>query len=192
MIRRLFTGLFTATLIAGLVGVLRQRAEAQRVRRGELPRASAVAHLPPDRAPGRIAGRLGRWVPAPPTTTAGTWASRVWASPLTLIGLLLAALSGTRPEWSAQHRCWVARDVGGLSGLALRGVGADANAVGHVILCRLPAPPESLIAHELVHVRQAERFGPLLFPLYVWLGARYGYRDHPLERAARLGATRAG
>jgi hypothetical protein len=191
MIRAVLRALTAATLAAGLVGVLRQRAEAARVRQGHLPPASAVAHLPPRQGAGGLASRLGAWVPEPPRTPVTTVAARLWAAPLTVIGLLLALLSGSRPVWSPEHRCWVASDVGGVSGLALAAVGADANAVGHVVLCRLPSPPPTLLAHELVHVRQAERFGPLLFPLYVWLGARYGYRDHPLERAARLGAERS-
>jgi hypothetical protein len=82
----------------------------------------------------------------------------------------------------------VALGVGGPSGLALRSVGADANAIGAVVLCRQPDPPRFLLAHEVVHVRQAERLGPLLLVGYLWLAARYGYRDHPLERAARVGA----
>jgi hypothetical protein len=180
-----------ATLAAGLVGVVRQRAEAQQVRRGTLAPATSAVHLPPRDAPGRIATRLATWVPPPPETPLATWASRVWASPLTLVGLLLALGSGARPVWSPQHRCWIAEGVTGPSGLALRAVGAHANAIGHVVLCRLPTAPPQLLAHELVHVRQAERFGPLLFPLYLWLSARYGYRDHPLERAARLGARQA-
>ena len=44
-----------------------------------------------------------------------------------------------------------------------------------------------------MHVRQAERLGPLLPLLYAWFSARYGYRENPLERGARAGAaTRAG
>jgi hypothetical protein len=180
-----------ATLVAGLVGVLRQRAESQQVRRGALAPATSVVALPPRRAPGPLAARLAAWVPTPPRTPVTTWVSRAWASPLTLVGLLLALGSGARPVWSQEHRCWIAEGVAGPSGLALRAVGAHANAIGHVVLCRLPTAPPRLLAHELVHVRQAERFGPLLFPLYLWLSARYGYRDHPLERAARLGARQA-
>jgi hypothetical protein len=188
MIRALLRAATVATLVAGLVGVVRQRTESQQVRRGTLAPASSALHLPPRRAAGPVAERLASWVPEPPASEVGTWVGRAWASPLTVIGLFLALASGTRPVWSPQHQCWVAEGVRGASGLALGLVGADANAVGHVVLCRLPTAPPSLLAHELVHVRQAERFGPLLFPLYLWLGARYGYRDHPLERAARLGA----
>jgi hypothetical protein len=58
------------------------------------------------------------------------------------------------------------------------------------VLCRTSQPSAALLDHEALHVRQAERLGPLLFPVYVWLNAVYGYRDHPLERGARLGARR--
>jgi hypothetical protein len=180
-----------STLAAGLVGVLRQRAESRQVRRGTLPPATSQVDLSPRRAPGRVAARLSEWVPPAPETPVATWVSRAWASPLTLVGLLLALSSGVRPTWSREHRCWIAEGVTGPSALALRTVGAHANAIGHVVLCQLPTAPPRLLAHELVHVRQAERFGPLLFPLYLWLSARYGYRDHPLERAARLGARQA-
>jgi hypothetical protein len=81
--------------------------------------------------------------------------------------------------------------VRGSSGAALRLVGADANAIGAVVLCRDSTPGPPLLAHEVVHVRQAERLGVALVPLHAGLAARYGYRDHPLERAARLGARRA-
>jgi hypothetical protein len=187
--RLLRMGLF-ATLLAGLVGVGRQRAEALAIRRGELTPASAASEVPTRAGYGPVARGLADWVPAAPATPAGRFAAAVWASPLTLVGLLLAALAGTRPEWDAERGSFIASGVGGLSGRALRAVGADANAVGQVVLSRRPEPPEVLLAHEAVHVRQAERLGPLLFLAYVWLAARYGYRDHPLERAARLGARR--
>jgi hypothetical protein len=115
----------------------------------------------------------------------------VWAAPLTSIGFLMALAAGRRPRWSDEHRCWVVEGVRGPSGVALRTVGADANAIGQVVLSRSTISSRALLAHEAVHVRQAERLGPLLFPAYLWLAARYGYRDHPLERAARLGARRA-
>jgi hypothetical protein len=180
-----------ATIVAGVVGVARQRAEAQRVRRGELPPAARVVDDVPQRAYGAISERLATWVPAPPRTAAGRLAGVVWASPLTLVGATVALLSGRVPRWDPTLRCLVARDVGGPSRLALRSVGAQANAIGHVVLARGSTPAPALLAHEAVHVRQAERLGPLLVPAYLWLGARHGYRDHPLERAARLGARRA-
>ncbi len=188
--RRVAWWAIAATLGAGVVGVARQRSEAARVARGELSRASAAADVPPRVTYGTWGGRLAAWVPDPPSTPTARAVALAWASPLTLVGFVLAAVSGRRPRWSAEHGCFVVEGVRGPSAVALRSVGASANTVGHVILSCQDDTSPSLLAHEAVHVRQGERFGPLLFPLYVWLGARYGYRDHPLERAARLGAQR--
>lgn len=47
-------------------------------------------------------------------------------------------------------------------------------------------PPDSLRAHEAVHVLQAYRHGVTGFWLRYWWGlARHGYRDHPMEIDAR-------
>ena len=188
MIRVVARTFAVLTLAAGAVGVVRHRLDTVRVRRGELPPASAAADLPPARPAGPLGERLATWVPPVPATVPGRLAAALWAAPLTLPGIAIAVLSGARPRWSDTHQCLVALGVGGPSGLALRSVGADANAIGAVVLCRRPDPPRSLLAHEVVHVRQAERLGPLLLVGYLWLAARYGYRDHPLERAARAGA----
>lgn len=41
---------------------------------------------------------------------------------------------------------------------------------------------EDLRRHELVHLEQIWRDGPLLFSVrYLWWLARYGYRDNPYE-----------
>jgi hypothetical protein len=197
MIRRLAWGALLATIGAGLLGAVRQRREVEQVRRGARPRFSdgAVEPVPSSglggRSVGRLVGRLSTWVPEPPRTRPGRVAAAVWASPLTAIGLLMALASGRRPRWSDEHRCLLVDQVRGPSGVALRTVGAEANAIGQVVLSRAAESSPALLAHEAVHVRQAERLGPLLFPLYLWLGARYGYRAHPLEQAARLGARRA-
>jgi hypothetical protein len=191
MIRAGLRAFAALTLVAGAVGVVRHRRDTMRVRRGELPPASAAADLPPARPAGPLAERLATWVPTAPTTLAGRVAAALWAAPLTLPGIAIALLSGARPRWSDTHHCLVALGVGGPSAVALRSVGADANAIGAVVLCRRPDPPSSLLAHEVVHVRQAERLGPLLLVGYLWLAARYGYRDHPFERAARAGARAA-
>jgi hypothetical protein len=180
-----------ATVVAGLVGVVRQRAEAERVRRGELTPAARVVDDRPARPYGGLSERLATWVPAPPRSALFRALGMAWASPLTVVGGAVALVSGSMPRWDASLGCLVARDVRGPSGMALRSVGADANAIGHVVLARGSDPSPALLAHEAVHVRQAERLGPLLVVAYLWLGARHGYRDHPLERAARLGARRA-
>lgn len=176
------------TLLAGAVGVARHRHETVRVRRGELPPAGAAADVRPVRPPGPIAERVAAWLPAPPASRLGRAAATAWAGPLTAPGLAIGLASGARPRWSRDEQCWLVEGVRGPSALALRGVGADANTVGTVVLSRQRPVSPTLLAHEVVHVRQAERLGPLLLPLYVWLAARYGYRDHPLERAARRGA----
>jgi hypothetical protein len=107
-----------------------------------------------------------------------------------VVGFALAVLSGKRPIWDPELRCFGVRGAGGPSRLALRSVGAHANTIGQIVIATQESPSRILLAHEATHVRQAERFGPLLFPVYVCLGARYGYRDNPLERAARAGARR--
>lgn len=178
-----------ATLAAGLVGVVRQRQEAEQARRGRLQRAAADRDLPPRRPQGRVGDGLSSWIPTAPVQPWGRTLAFLWASPLTIVGWSLAIAAGRRPVWHDDLRCWVVTGVRGPSELALRAVRADANTIGHVVLSRLADPSPALLAHEAVHVRQAERLGPLLLPAYVWLAARYGYRDHPLERAARRGAS---
>ena len=60
-------------------------------------------------------------------------------------------------------------------------------ALGHVVLARDAACLARSRPHELVHVRQYERWGPLLLPAYwligAWLWCRgyHPYLDHPLE-----------
>lgn len=191
MTRRLTSALLAAFLAAGTVAIARQRREAQAVRLGVLPRASAAAALPPRRAQPDWAERLSGWVPTRPTTPLGRAAATLWSAPLTAVGLILAVLAGSRPRWDEGLGCFVVRGAGGPSRAALAAVGASANTVGLVVLSPGAAPDPVLLAHEAVHARQAERFGPLLLPLYVALSARFGYRDNPLERAARLGARQA-
>ncbi len=62
--------------------------------------------------------------------------------------------------------------------------------LGHVVLGRDNATLASTRAHERVHVRQCERWGPCFLPAYV-IGsllalARGGhfYRDNPFEQEA--------
>lgn len=179
-----------ATALAAVAGVVRQRREAAAVRAGALPRATAAATLPPRSVGGSTSERLAAWVPAPPQTRATQLTATLWAGPLTIVGVGVALAGGRIPRWDPVRRCLVARDVGGPSRRALRGVGADANTIGQVVLSRLPSPPPSLLDHEAVHVRQSERLGPFMPVAYAWAGARHGYRDNPFERAARAGAAR--
>ncbi len=180
----------TATLVAGVVGILRQRREAIDVSEGRLPRASAAADVPAQVQYGFLARRVAAWVPTrvyEPASPVG----RLWVAPLTALGLLVATVAGSRPLWRDDLGCYVATDVGGPSRFLLRRLGMTANTIGQVVLVTSKDPSPELLAHEAVHVRQGERLGLLLVPAYLWFSARYGYRDNPFERAARLGAVRA-
>ena len=116
-----------------------------------------------------------------------------WAFPVTVVGLLLVAaavLSGG----SASVRGGVVEGHGGVIARLLRGNrlwrGGAAMAIGHVILARDARCLDRSRRHELGHVRQYERWGPLLLPAYLLVGcwlALLGYDaylDHPFERAA--------
>ncbi len=62
--------------------------------------------------------------------------------------------------------------------------------LGHVILGRTKAALDISREHELIHVRQYERWGPLLGVAYwgcslcLWLQGKDAYRDNPFEKAA--------
>ncbi|MCA9054821.1 MAG: hypothetical protein KDA75_13360 [Planctomycetaceae bacterium] len=70
------------------------------------------------------------------------------------------------------------------------GRGAGAMTLGHVILGQEPAVLDACRDHELVHVRQYERWGPFFLPAYglcaAWLHLRghHGYWDNPFEKEA--------
>lgn len=133
----------------------------------------------PRRRP-RPAGRLGRW------------ARRLWASPNTLIGLALGLLL---LPFGARLRI-----VDGVIEIAARRAPPrrrwpfTAITFGHVVLGTHAQELQRLRAHERVHVRQCERWGPLFLPAYLlagawqWLRGRDAYRDNPFEvEARRLG-----
>jgi hypothetical protein len=183
--------LWTATLVAGAVGVVRQRAEAGRVLAGELEPDGPDGDRPPQAPYHPAIAVLAAWVPLPPRTLRGQLAATLWSAPLTVVGLAVALASGARPRWDTHRRCLVATGVGGPSAAALRLVGAGANTIGQVVLCRSETPSGSLLDHVAVNFRQAERMGPLLVPVYLWSNALHGYRDNPLEHAARQGARAA-
>jgi hypothetical protein len=68
--------------------------------------------------------------------------------------------------------------------------GASAVTLGHVVLGRDELTLDLTRDHERVHVRQAERWGPLFIPAYLLasvaqtLRGRRGYLDNPFEREA--------
>jgi hypothetical protein len=105
----------------------------------------------------------------------------VWASPNTLLGLLLGALSFQRPRirkgilvFDGPPRGFVA---------LLRAFRRSAITFGHVVVSDRPLEG-GLLLHELHHVWQYERLGPLYIPIYLLLWVFTGYRRHPFELAA--------
>ena len=128
-----------------------------------------------------LVARLAAWAPPPPTGVPARLSAYVWAAPLTAAGLLVGAVSGTAPR--VQDGALLFAGAGGLAGHMLRWRGFKAATLGHVIVA-LDEPSEELLVHELTHVRQAERLGPLFAPLYLAGLGRYGYRHNPFERAA--------
>ncbi len=120
-----------------------------------------------------------------------------WASPATLVGLLLALLArflradiavvdgvveviGTRRPFTRSPR-WPFVAI----------------TLGHVIVARNAQMLDGCRAHERAHVRQYERWGVLFFPLYLgssafeFLRGRRPYWDNHFERQAREAAAQS-
>jgi hypothetical protein len=118
----------------------------------------------------------------------------LWAFPTTAVGLLFAMValaSGGR----GQVHSGVYEVSGGaitvfLQRYTLLPSGAAAITFGHVVLGQDATCLERTRAHERVHVRQAERWGPFFLPAYMvaslvakWRGGD-AYRDNAFEREA--------
>ena len=138
--------------------------------------------------PGPAAGRgwrvrvddLGDLLPA-----ARTLWGYVWAGPNSLVGLVGALTTRTRPvRWRG---VLLFEDAGGGLARFLRWRGFAAITLGHVIVTNRPLD-DRLLAHELEHVAQHERWGPLYYPAYL-LGSIRGYRRNPFELAASRAAN---
>ena len=119
----------------------------------------------------------------------------IWALPNTILGLVLtvaALCTGGR----AQVVNGVVESHGGAAAFMLRRLvpirgGASAMTLGHVVAGRDPASLERTRAHERVHVRQYETWGPFFLPAYLLATViaaargRHYYLDNHFERAAR-------
>ena len=114
----------------------------------------------------------------------------LWALPVTFIGLSLALfvrLSGGK----IGRRGYVLEVHGGVLKWFLRAgrlwKGGAAMTVGEVILARDASCLARSRAHEMKHVRQFERWGVFLLPVYFLIGAWLWvrgfdpYLDHPME-----------
>ncbi len=113
-----------------------------------------------------------------------------WASPWTLVGLLLGLAGGG----SVRRVDGCVEFGGGRLGRLLAARRIQAVTLGHAILGATPGALEAWRRHEQVHVRQYERWGPLFVPAYgaaalvqLALGGD-PYRHNPFEQAARAGS----
>jgi hypothetical protein len=118
----------------------------------------------------------------------------LWASPYTLLGLLLGMVvlcTGGRARIRGHVIEFYDGGVKWLLQQFFFGKGAMAFTLGHIVLGQTDASLDIARAHEMVHVRQFERWGPLMGPAYLgcslalWLIGRRPYRDNPFERQAR-------
>ncbi|WP_246112887.1 hypothetical protein [Allorhodopirellula solitaria] len=114
----------------------------------------------------------------------------LWASPYTLVGLLIGGIGlcfGGRVRvrgrsiefYGGGIRWFLHRLPHGQFTLALT--------LGHTILGQTDAALDICRRHEAIHVAQYERWGPFMLPAYylssvfVWLTGRRFYRDNPFE-----------
>jgi hypothetical protein len=117
----------------------------------------------------------------------------LWASPWTIFGLmvgLLGLLAGGRVQRMGRViEFWGGGAAWFLAKFPLV-AGANAITFGHTVLARSKQDLDGTRSHELVHVRQYERWGPLFIPAYLlcyftlWLRGRHPYFDNPFEREA--------
>lgn len=109
----------------------------------------------------------------------------VWAMPNTLLGLVVGALTFQTPRIHGGAIVFD-REPRGVTWL-LRAMNRTAMTLGFVIVSAAPLEGR-LLAHERHHVRQSMLWGPLFVPVYLALALPFGYRRHPMERAARRAA----
>jgi len=113
-----------------------------------------------------------------------------WAAPTSLLGCLVVVLGLRRAqlrvvdgvlEAHGPALAWVLSHLPFISG------GAAALTLGHVVIAQDNGSLESTRAHERVHVRQCEVWGPLFVPAYLaaslwaFLRGRNVYFDNPFE-----------
>ncbi len=114
-----------------------------------------------------------------------------WASPTSIIALVIG-MAGLPFGTRLQRRGSTLEFHGGLVEWILERTPIDAVAMtlGHVIWGRSVASLDFSREHELVHVRQYERWGPFFLPMYflfsltMWLRGKNPYYDNPFEREA--------
>lgn len=113
------------------------------------------------------------------------FAAYVWASPYTVLGLLVGIILGGKPrlidgvlEIHSKRIAWL------LTHMPVR---AAAMTIGHVVLGQTELHLDRTRVHERVHVRQFERWGIAFGPAYVlasaicYLRGQDFYQDNPFE-----------
>jgi hypothetical protein len=117
----------------------------------------------------------------------------LWASPWSVFGLLfggLGLISGGRVRRKGKTlEFW-----GGCLPAILRVFpfysGTPVSTFGHVMLGRSDRYLDACREHQLIHVRQYERWGVMFIPAYLlcwlamWLCGKRPYYDNPFEREA--------
>ena len=122
--------------------------------------------------------------------------SYFWAAPTTAFGIVIvgftAATGGTVYVLGGiieAHGGFATTFLRYVTGLALRG-GAGAMTLGHVVIGRDQDCLDRTRAHERIHVKQCEKWGPLFIPAYLiasawaWLLGKDAYRANRFEREA--------
>ena len=112
----------------------------------------------------------------------------VWAAPGTVPGLVVGVV-GLLTGGKYQLHTGVLEFYGGATArfLTMTPVKAAAMTFGHVVLGRDAPSLDFTRAHERIHVRQYERWGPFFIPAYLfftavlWMMGRDAYRDNPFE-----------
>jgi hypothetical protein len=115
----------------------------------------------------------------------------IWAAPATLLGLSLGMLA-LFTGGTARRVGRVVEIHGGLAKTFLERFPGEpiAMTLGHTVIGRTQAGLDITRAHELVHVKQYERWGVFMLPAYLacslclWLIGRDPYRDNPFEKQA--------
>lgn len=117
----------------------------------------------------------------------------IWVSPWTLMGIFLG-ICGIATGGGFQRVGRVLEFHGGMLQSLLKRApivgGASAITIGHTVLARTIVELDRTRAHELVHVRQYERWGPLFVPayflasVYMWFRGYDAYMDNPFEKEA--------
>ena len=119
--------------------------------------------------------------------------SFIWASPYTIIGLCLGGI-GLCTGGHGRFRGRTVEFYGGAVKWLVThlpyGQYTLAITLGHTILGQSDSSLVIARDHEMVHVRQYERWGPLMGPayllssLFLWIAGKRAYYDNPFEREA--------